>query len=600
MRLWTDRIPLVPKLYPDELLSSWVMRICAYYNLTESLCGVYDSDLDIDPPSTALAELASLTGTSVDELAQHTLAARHPGWRLEWFTKRHGRLAHQIDDHLTRPSGAGYFPRCFFEMFANNCDEHFKRDWALTYKTMCDVHDERLTHICPYCGMCDTGLTILLSQRGKIEFRCDYCKLPVRCQPDNAPVIDLANHWLTEFEKALTSVLNGQRLTDKWGGPADPAEFLAFMDDTFEFLGSARHPESRPPIFKESLGAFEFPRGIHEDIKPADLCDWTPRVRRAFLGALLGAILDPHCFCIANIPNNIDRSEWLEFSAKLIRLNIFPMCSPTHGRWRDIGLLIPWRDYEMNWLRPRLVRWPKHLAMRVEAEWARREQDEYQAKAEKAEKRAQAEIRRRQQAAMKRGRHKSSSAPCSDQTEKRQASPTPDSGPESVAQQSDSDIHPSSTTSGDGGGEFPRFDTMPFPLTEAVTEASPPDGCAATAVWIDQAGDKQAWPASDSNPTLQDFSGKLSQFDPAPVPSVEANGESLPSVVSPEPPDGASSQPPKMQEHPQSREIDDRFLRLARTILATKEGQRLSTLKGRSMGLAMARLARKALEQQWL
>lgn len=600
MRLWADHIPVVPKLYPDELLSSWVERICVYYNLTESPCSVHGSNLDIDPPSAALAELASLTGTSADELAKHTLAARHPGWQLEWFTSRDSWFARQTDSAAVRTNWAAYCPRCFFDMFSSDCDEYFRCDWGLTYKTICDVHDEPLTHICPHCGMRNAGLTIILSQHGKSEFLCDYCKSPVRRQPDQAPVIDMANHWLAEFEEALTSVLNGQRLTDKWGGPADPAEFLAFMNDTFEFLGWARYPDLRPPIFEKSLGAFEFPREIRGDIEPADLCKCSPRVRRAFLGTVLGAILDPHRFCIANIPNNIDRADWLEFNAKLIRLNISPMCHPKHGRWRDIGLLIPWRDYEMNWLRPRLSRWPKHLAMRVEAEWARREQDEYQAKAEKAEKRAQAEIRHHQQAAMKRGRHKSSSAPCSDQTEKRQASPTPDSGPESVARQSDSDIHPSSTTSGDGGGEFPRFDTMPFPPTEAVTEASPPDGCAATAAWIDQAGDKQAWPASDSNPTLQDFSGKLSQLDPAPVPSVDANDESLPSVVSPEPPVAAPSPLPEVLEHPQAREIDDRFLRLARTILATKEGQRLSTLKGRSMGLAMARLARKALEQQWL
>lgn len=151
--------PAHPKPFPDELLSSWIVRIARANGLklqtfTRRLFGeervTWNRDIDRLAPDWLLNEVCARTGTPFERAYDASLAAyegrlfpaRHPAGQLRWITT--------LKIHGTKRGGPGiqFCPRCL----AGDAEPYFRRCWRVAFSTFCPRHGIMLSDICPGCG----------------------------------------------------------------------------------------------------------------------------------------------------------------------------------------------------------------------------------------------------------------------------------------------------------------------------------------------------------------------------------------------------------------------------------------------------------------
>ena len=148
MSFWHGQI----EPYPDELLSSWVVRLSrrigrTAYMVLQFALGSYwwfcrDLDLLMGPGS--LAKLAVFSGMPIKRLGQHRLAERF-GRPRKGITP--GILAAGIYHRKRRRRGLQYCPQCLLEQ----PQPHFKMEWRFALQFGCPKHHVQLRDACPVC-----------------------------------------------------------------------------------------------------------------------------------------------------------------------------------------------------------------------------------------------------------------------------------------------------------------------------------------------------------------------------------------------------------------------------------------------------------------
>lgn len=154
-RLW----PAHPKPLPDELLSSWMVRVAEanaikLQTLSRMLYGTqrtpWNRDIDRFAPKWLLKEICRHTGTNYWVAYQTTLST----YRNLLYSKR--RLTGQLQwvlpnlSHGTRHDGFGmqFCPVCL----AEDAIPYFRKQWRLALYTYCPNHQVMLHDACPACG----------------------------------------------------------------------------------------------------------------------------------------------------------------------------------------------------------------------------------------------------------------------------------------------------------------------------------------------------------------------------------------------------------------------------------------------------------------
>lgn len=149
--------PIHLKPMPDELLSSWLMRITRAYITTPHTfvrklwpdIEIWNRDLDRLAPMTIIEDLARHTGVSIQRAINTTLRA-YEGVVFEhlavngltsWILPL--QIWHRV--HLRR--GQQYCPACLA-----NGEQYFRRRWRLSLVTGCTEHGLVLLDCCPRCG----------------------------------------------------------------------------------------------------------------------------------------------------------------------------------------------------------------------------------------------------------------------------------------------------------------------------------------------------------------------------------------------------------------------------------------------------------------
>ncbi|WP_161539703.1 TniQ family protein [Paramagnetospirillum kuznetsovii] len=373
-------------LQSDELLSSWLRRIEAYYCIHGSLTryisrGEIDAPpsprspltlasptyLDVNPSPDWLAWLAKLTNCSAAILASHTLAHDHRNWPLHWFASTHFSLGSPLI-----ASAPGYCPLCFYEMAQTATGIYLRREWTLTYSTMCRRHSVPLLtwpeslRLGP--GLEDwerTTTVIVTSAAGDFTANVDQYSI-------------LGWRWLTELEQALIATMDGGSLSPEWGGPGNGEQLDALLCDLVDQWGHKAWPRQRAgiaTIAPRLMGLRDIDVG-HTDGK--SLCVLSPDCRRRFVSGLMGPLLG--------------RERWGSIDDT----------RPKFGSARDTGRKWPgesalrsgYRRWALADLELRAKRWPKGFRAMITAMVEQQTQSDAATAAKKAVRHAQAKAER--------------------------------------------------------------------------------------------------------------------------------------------------------------------------------------------------------------
>jgi hypothetical protein len=153
-----QRWPLRPRPFPDELLSSWLIRLAAAHGLKlHTFCSlawpgkqIWNRDIDKSADSAFLADLAIRSGRTQAEVRATCLGA-YEGVTFESGAangKMRWVLPVGVYSRTRRLFGVQYCARCL----AEDAEPHFRRAWRLAFVTECVRHRVPLKDRCPACG----------------------------------------------------------------------------------------------------------------------------------------------------------------------------------------------------------------------------------------------------------------------------------------------------------------------------------------------------------------------------------------------------------------------------------------------------------------
>lgn len=211
--LWPAHIK--PK--PDELLSSWLVRLAMAHSLKlHTFCAlvwsrrkqIWNRDIDKCADKTILNLLVEKTATPPSRVAQTTLAAyegylyeRHnPYGNTKWI------MPIGIYHRTRRKYGLQFCPRCL----AEDKEPYYRRSWRLAFIVFCERHSTPLFDRCPKCSDPLNFHRDELGERRKwvteSTTRCYACRYDLRNTP--SAVVNLPSDYrVLEFQKSLTKVM---------------------------------------------------------------------------------------------------------------------------------------------------------------------------------------------------------------------------------------------------------------------------------------------------------------------------------------------------------------------------------------------------------
>ena len=220
-QLWPIRF----KPLPDELLSSWLMRLSHGHGMkVQTFCNlifgnrhqVWNRDIDRLAPTWLLDELIFRTGTPSNVAYGTTLKAFEgilygsfkPAGTLQWIQTL--KMYHRKRQGF----GLQLCPYCIQE------DEipYFRKAWRITFNTICPTHRCMLIDRCPSCSLgiafhrVETGLKKIDDLNWSLS-SCHHCSYEIaNCKPE--PIGRGFDNITWQLHLDLCSELSGHIYTD--------------------------------------------------------------------------------------------------------------------------------------------------------------------------------------------------------------------------------------------------------------------------------------------------------------------------------------------------------------------------------------------------
>lgn len=211
--------PIRYKPLPDELLSSWLVRLARGHGLrVQTFCNlifgnqlqVWNRDIDRLGPNWIVDVLAERTGTPI-EVARATTLRSYEGRLypvflssgvLQWITTL------QLFHRTRQGFGMQYCPQCLFEDLV----PYFRKEWRVAFITTCSRHQCMMRDRCVACG---AGVAFHRGDMGSLQghhresiadcFACGTSLASDLVDPaeSNEPIV---MDWLTGISKTVLSV----------------------------------------------------------------------------------------------------------------------------------------------------------------------------------------------------------------------------------------------------------------------------------------------------------------------------------------------------------------------------------------------------------
>ena len=233
--------PIHLKPLPDELLSSWIIRLShAHGYKTQTMCAIlfggqsaiWNRDIDKLAPQEIINVLSRISGTPVERV-EHTTLRSYEGTLFE----RHNAngicrwiVPLGIFHRARRHPGLMFCPQCLCE----DVDPYFRRRWRLAFSIVCTKHKGYLLDACPECGVpiephrCDMQGRQLLPSAG-MYVHCWKCGFDLR-KSHQTKVMDES---LIALQTKMDAVLS-DGYTDWAGNPS--MHSILFFDGLRELI----------------------------------------------------------------------------------------------------------------------------------------------------------------------------------------------------------------------------------------------------------------------------------------------------------------------------------------------------------------------------
>lgn len=215
--------PIHFKPLPDELLSSWLVRLAHSHGLkVQTFCNlifgnrlqVWNRDIDRLAPEWLIAELSERTGTTTKQVMETTLQSyqgivyhRHrASGTLAWIQSL--KLHHRKFEGF----GLQFCPECL----AKDRESYFRKSWRMAFNTICTIHNCMLHDRCPNCGQ---GVAFHRNDMRHAEYvttvslnECHHCGFDLRKSRSISPSyasMDIGN-FLGNLSQKLFGATLGQ------------------------------------------------------------------------------------------------------------------------------------------------------------------------------------------------------------------------------------------------------------------------------------------------------------------------------------------------------------------------------------------------------
>lgn len=272
-------LPVAPRPYPDELLSSSVGRVAAHYHAgADELITALTEDasprprdrrpFDLEPGDEIVAALAKICRIDQGTIRGMTFSQCKdpPPW--SWLAWRfpHEKWPHDYsrEDLMFRGVVSPSFcPECLHDDANAGQDAYIRREWAKASRGLCVKHAAYLKTSCPHCLYSVNGMRYEAgSPLRLICFKChrslaNDAPRAFRSEGEKAAYHALAEgrRYLVAFENSLTEALCGRTPDDRWFGPAEPAEFVRMVEDLVQIIwgGAACRPDHGVSAYRPLL-----------------------------------------------------------------------------------------------------------------------------------------------------------------------------------------------------------------------------------------------------------------------------------------------------------------------------------------------------------
>ncbi len=213
--------PIHFKPLPDELLSSWLVRLAHSHGLkVQTFCNLlfgntrqlWNRDIDRLAPDWLLQALSDCTGTPIEQVLQSTLRS-YEGWlykkmrtsgTLQWIT------ALKLHHRKFEGCGIQYCPQCL----KGDTGPYFRKSWRVAFNTICRTHNCMLHDRCPHCSH---GVAFHRNDMRHAEYvttvslnECHHCGFDLRKSPSIKP--SYASGGIGIFLDNLSQKLSGGTL----------------------------------------------------------------------------------------------------------------------------------------------------------------------------------------------------------------------------------------------------------------------------------------------------------------------------------------------------------------------------------------------------
>ena len=251
LRLW----PIHPHPLPDELLSSWMIRIAhgngfKVHNFYAEFFGrekqIWNRDIDHHAPPWLLEALEERTGVRRERIEQTTLRNLE-SWVFEQFTENgitKGVLPLGIFHRTRRSFGQQFCPLCISE----DPEPYLRRRWRLAWTFICDRHDVFMQDRCPTCERpltphrSDFGVRLGVPEKTTMA-RCDSCKSRLDT------FVAKAEPELVQVQKAINKVLS-LGFVELGGSTIYSPQFFEGLCRTMRLAPSQLVLSKKRPIFE--------------------------------------------------------------------------------------------------------------------------------------------------------------------------------------------------------------------------------------------------------------------------------------------------------------------------------------------------------------